>query len=171
MSDPAPRDKDEHEDLVAYLDGELDEEAARAVEAKLSRDPRARAEAEALKLTWDLLDYLPRPEPSASFTHRTLERVAALRPTGPQPVRQATRRRWVRLAWVATWLLAAGIGFGAVAFWPASLWPVAPEDDIERLARDLRVIENVRLYQYADDIKFLRDLDHPDLFGDDLPGY
>src|SRR5262249_17230514 len=69
--------------LVAYLDGELDEASAQALEAKLNTDPRARAEAETLRRTWELLDYLPRAEVSTSFTHRTLERLAVRTASGP----------------------------------------------------------------------------------------
>ncbi len=67
-------------ELVAYLDGELDADAARKVEARLQTDPDARARAEALKKSYDLLDYLPRPEPSPTFTTRTLEKLPALKP-------------------------------------------------------------------------------------------
>jgi hypothetical protein len=35
------------------------------------------------------------------------------------------------------------------------------------LARDRRLIENKRLYELVDDIGFLRQLDDPELFGDD----
>jgi hypothetical protein len=38
-------------------------------------------------------------------------------------------------------------------------------DDL--LLRDLRLIENKRLYDLVDDANFLRLLDEPDLFGDD----
>ena len=68
--------EEDRANLVAYLDGELDEHAARDLEARLANDPRARAEAETLRRTWELLDYLPRAEASGSFTHRTLERLA-----------------------------------------------------------------------------------------------
>ena len=71
MADERSLNDEERDELVAYLDGELDEQAARDVEARLGRDPRAKAEAEALRRTWNLLDYLPRPEPSGDFTHRT----------------------------------------------------------------------------------------------------
>src|SRR5262249_39026234 len=64
-------------DLVAYLDGELDPADARRVEARLATDPEARAKATALKKTFDLLDYLPRPEPSPDFTTRTLHKLPA----------------------------------------------------------------------------------------------
>ena len=89
MTEPSPRNEQEQADLVAYLDGELTGEAARTLEAKLSLDPQARAEADALRRTWELLDYLPRPEPSARFTHRTLERLSPVRSderrAGPAP--------------------------------------------------------------------------------------
>src|SRR5262245_49608728 len=65
-------------ELVAYLDGELDPAAARKVEARLASDPEARAKAAALKKTFDLLDYLPRHEPSPNFTTRTLDRLPAM---------------------------------------------------------------------------------------------
>src|ERR1051325_5882976 len=90
---------EERATLVAYLDGELDEAAAQAIEARLSSDPHARAEADTLLRTWDLLDYLPRTEASTSFTHRTLERLAVR--TSSQPVVRPGRR-------VPGWLLVAG---------------------------------------------------------------
>src|SRR5438067_8003934 len=92
--------EEDRTNLVAYLDGELDEAAARALEAKLSNDPGARAEAESLRRTWELLDYLPRAEASTTFTHRTLERLAVQ--TSSRPVLRPGR---ARLPW---WLLTAG---------------------------------------------------------------
>ena len=79
MSTPSSFDDKERADLVAYLDGELDGDAARRIEQKLALDDAARAEATALKKTWDLLDFLPRTEPSPSFTHRTMERLTPIR--------------------------------------------------------------------------------------------
>jgi anti-sigma factor RsiW len=109
MSEPSPLSERERADLVAYLDGELTGEAARALEAKLSLHPQARAEAEALRRTWAMLDFLPRAKPSADFTHRTMERLPSLRSTG--------RRRWWAgwpgLAWVLAMLLAGWGGYAA----------------------------------------------------------
>jgi hypothetical protein len=94
MSDePLPRPDDDtvppgdpfEAELVAYLDGELDDATARKVEMRLATDPAARRKAAALKKTFDLLDYLPRPEPSADFTTRTLDKLPAMK-TGPVPV-------------------------------------------------------------------------------------
>src|SRR5438552_12783946 len=78
MAKLPPLSDEDRENLVAYLDGELDSKAARALEAKLNLDAEARAEAEALRRTWEMLDYLPRPEPTATFSSRTLERVSAV---------------------------------------------------------------------------------------------
>ena len=66
MAKPPPWSAEERDNLVAYLDGELDEAAVRSLEARLARDPQARQELEALKRSWEMLDYLPRPEPSLS---------------------------------------------------------------------------------------------------------
>ena len=74
MPNSSPLNERERADLVAWLDGELEGEAARA-------------EADALRKTWELLDYLPRPEPSASFTHRTLSRLAPARGAVGRPCR------------------------------------------------------------------------------------
>lgn len=173
MSEPPPLSDEERDELVAYLDGELDEEAARGVEARLNRDSRLRAEAETLRATWDLLDYLPRPEPSPSFTHRTLDRVSALRSVS----RPVARRTWVSqiverpvasaltgAGWAAALAAFAIIGFGGAG----ALLSRHPTD--EDLVRDLRIIEKKRVYEKVDDIEFLHRLAHPDLFGDDGTG-
>src|SRR5205807_3086423 len=93
VSNPSAFSEKERADLVAYLDGELEGDAARALEQKLALDPAARAEADDLKRTWDLLDFLPKSEPSPNFTHRTLDR---LRPvaTASQPVSRRGRPWW-----------------------------------------------------------------------------
>src|SRR5438067_1775167 len=66
------------EEIVAYLDGELDAKAAEGLAAKIRTDPKLRTEADALQRTWDILDILPRPEPSATFATRTLSQAIPL---------------------------------------------------------------------------------------------
>ena len=80
MTKPKPVSEEARAELVAYLDGELSEDAARVVEDKINSDPTLRAEVDSLSRTWELLDYLPTHDPSPSFTHRTLERVSATKP-------------------------------------------------------------------------------------------
>jgi anti-sigma factor RsiW len=173
MAKLPPLSDEDRENLVAYLDGELDAQAARALEVKLNLDAEARTEAEALRRTWEMLDYLPRPEPTATFSSRTLERVSSLR---PQTVSANDKsRHWppwaVGIGWAAALLLAGSLGFMGVGWLserkPAAA-PATPPIDVDQiLVRDLRLIENKRLYELADDINFLRGLDDPELFGDD----
>jgi anti-sigma factor RsiW len=166
MTTPNPLNEQEQADLVAFLDGELGGEAARALEAKISLNPAVRAEAESLKRTWGLLDYLPKPEPSPNFAHRTLEKMAPI-PTAPQMLfpRRSLRPWWIGVGWAAGIFLAATVGYLGVS------WTGGRGDATDRdLTRDLRVIENKRFYDHVDDLDFLKSLDQPDLFGEDASG-
>ncbi len=169
MADQKPLNDDEREQLIAYLDGELAQTESQLVEKRLNTDPRFRAEADAMKRTWNLLDFLPKPEPSANFTNKTVDRLAALKPA---PAASSTRLRvWVpRVAWVAGLLLAVLVGYAVAGRMlpgtPPSSSGLSPEAE-QRLARDLRVIEQLGLFQHVDDIHLLNELDRPELFGDD----
>jgi hypothetical protein len=171
-------DKD-RADLVAYLDGELDEAAARAIETKLNRDPRVRAEAIALRKAWELLDFLPRAEPSANFTHQTLERLTVQRQ--PAGARKDGWPWWaIGLGWAAAVLVAAAAGFLGANYLTGSNEPRSqitdkPENPFDRmseeqiqgsLVQNLRILENKKLYDTVDDLEFVRKLDDPDLFGE-----
>ena len=77
MSDPHDQlDPAIQEQLVAYLDGELDADASRRVEEWLANDPRVRAALQRLDRTWELLDELETPLVRDGFTQTTLEMVA-----------------------------------------------------------------------------------------------
>ena len=76
-SDPKlPRDADSpvelHENLVAYLDGELPETAVRDVEQQLAQNPLLRRNVEAYQKAWELLDELPQIRATEQFTTRTV---------------------------------------------------------------------------------------------------
>jgi hypothetical protein len=153
---------EDRENLAAFLDGELDEKSALALEAKLNLDPAARQEVEALRLAWSMLDFLPRPEPSPAFTHRTMERLTTAMPravaTAAVPI---GRGRWlVGVVWAAAVLL--GVTLGAVA--GVFLWQ--PDDPLDaEIARNGRLIEHLSVYQSLIDFDFLKSLDLPELFG------
>ncbi len=168
-----PLNDDEKAELVAYIDGELDEEATQAMEARLAIDPDARAEMDALKQTWGLLDYLPKASPSSNFTNRTMERLT-LEKVGPAPAAKTQPMPTRRSGWVvaASWLvvvaLALGVGYlGVSHFAPVPSQPdLLPDPDLP-LVRHLRIVEKWRWYENADDLEFVKKLAHPEMFGDD----
>jgi anti-sigma factor RsiW len=166
---PIDNENEEEETLVAYLDGELDPQSEDAVETRLSLDVRVRSKVDALRRTWELLDYLPRPEPSPRFTSQTLDRISALRPAAVVPRSSPWPglrwRLWAfGLIWLALILLAGTLGFTAIRY----LLEKPRHGNLdELLVRYVWVIENEQLYKQVDDIGFLKQLAVPELFGDE----
>jgi anti-sigma factor RsiW len=185
MSDPddKPMPDDDldatEDDLVAYLDGELDPTTADAIEARLNLDPKARGEAESLKRAWDLLDLLPRTEPSTNFASRTLER---LEPSSPiataatvaiseSSAPKSPRRKFLIAAMWAVALVGASVaGYFARPALHGVLFPDDARVHDAQIFADQVLLENLRLYRHVDDVEFLKELDKPDLFGDDAGG-
>ncbi len=150
----------ERQDLVAYLDGELGElnpDAARALEAKLAQNATARREAEALQRTWEMLDYLPRPKAPASFTHQTVQKLTVGRPS---LVMRLGKQRLQRAAWAAGAAAAGILGFLIAFHWPHPELPTPSADDI-------RVLRYLPFYEKVESVEFLQELNHPELFGDE----
>jgi len=99
----------EQENLTAYLDHELDDMGAEQVTAALSRRPEVRKEAETLRKTWELLDYLPRPQAPKSFTEQTLTRLSS---TKGILLQQGMKwRRYAIAGWAACLITAGAFGF------------------------------------------------------------
>jgi anti-sigma factor RsiW len=173
MADNEHLSDNERDELIAYLDGEVDAETARGVEAKLNCDPRIRREAEALRKSYDLLDYLPRPQPSPSFTNRTMTRVSAVYPGLTEAGARPAWRRWALGAgWAAALLIAGVAGYATTSMiYRGKSASDTPAERDQQLVHDLRVIDNLRPYHAAGDINFLHELDRPELFGDEHAGY
>lgn len=146
------------EELVAYLDGELDADASDRVEQQLAADPAYRQKLKELQAAWDLLDQLPQAPVTESFTQTTVEMVALTAEAEVQAAekRLSRRRQWGVLA----------IGFTAAAALLVGYVIMAQRLDRsnQRLVQDLPVIENVDLYRIADSVDFLKSLDDASLF-------
>jgi hypothetical protein len=150
----------ERSDLVAYLDGELSESQAQVVAAKLTRSVSARHEVEMLTATWDLLDILPRLEPSPEFKTRTLS--LAIQTTAPEDqwlelARSATQRLGKILIVFVSTLLMIAIGYVTTRW----IWP----DPTARLAQDLSIAEHLDEYQAVREIEFVQMLDNSTILG------
>jgi len=147
-----------HEELSAYLDGELDPETVRRVEERLARDTAYQAELQRLERAWGMLDRLPRATVDEAFTKSTIEMVAVAAAEDAQNVlaEQPRRRRRQQFWGAATLLLSMAVGFVI----GTRIWT----DPNEPLLHDLKVVENLELYYQADDIEFLKLLEDEGLF-------
>jgi hypothetical protein len=162
MYEPEPNQSERlDEELVAYLDGQLDRQSARAVEQRLASEEPVRRRLQELAQSWDLLDQLPHAVAGDAFTRSTVEMVAV---AAEQEVAEQQQeepscraRRWL---WGVAAALAVGIAGYVLA---ASVWT----DPNEKLIRDLSVIENQERYKQAGDIEFLKRLNEEGLFSDD----
>ena len=162
MSETQPINDATQEELVAYLDGELEPQASRDVERRLATDPEYRQLLQLLSQAWDALDQLPHVQPPENFAGSTVAMVAQGAREEVAELKSSTSRR--RL-----WGILAGISGMAVALLLGSVITAAilPEPDAA-LIEDLPVIENVDVYLYADDIEFLHRLEESGLFAGDV---
>jgi hypothetical protein len=128
-------------------------------------------EVDTLRCTWEMLDYLPKPQPSGNFTSRTLDRVSAIRPVSrPLKIRGGWRPWVLGTGWAAAVFVAAVAGYEGGHWLGSRTQPPATRHAVNvqpQLVQDFRVIENRHLYEHADDLDFLRALLDPELFGEE----
>lgn len=146
------------DDLIAYLDGEMDVAGCRRVESILSSQPGARRDLEQLERTWSLLDQLPRARVDGTFTRTTVEMVAVSesQAINHQNQDEPKRRRRTWLIGACSLLAAAVVGFVTVT----TLIP----DPNEELLREYPVLEHLDEYRQAGSIDFLQQLSQEGLF-------
>jgi anti-sigma factor RsiW len=145
---------EQRENLVAYLDGELDESQAEEVEQGLKDSVVARHDVEMLSRTWDLLNFLPGVKASEEFSRKTLSTVQ----TSPGPavsrigdvLSRNGRRAALLSAWAAVLLVC-----GLVAYQATHRW--VPDPNAE-LLDDFDIVENLDDYQEVGNIEFLKAL-------------
>jgi len=143
---------DERANLVAYLDGELNDAEARSIATKLTQSLTARREVDALQKTWELLDFLPRPKATEDFTARTLSMAAQARDGRiASAANDLVRRAGIGLALAFTSALLFVLGY----FLALRVWP----DPTARLARDLPIAESLDEYRDVGTFEFLEQLD------------
>ncbi len=134
-------------DLVAYLDGELSAPDRQQVELRLASDPGYRALLRELQESWDLLDVLPQATENKSLTQTTVA-LATSEAALQQRKRFPLKLQHLKLFVAA--VLTGLVGFAIVYF------PLKKRQD--RRLRDLPVAQNIEVYRYAEDMKFLQAL-------------
>jgi hypothetical protein len=160
--EPINAESSVEEQLVAYLDGELDGESCRRIEELLAVDPEVRRKLHWLEQTWEALDELETAPVGEDFTRTTMEMVAlAAEEDVRKSLEEAPRRRR------RTWLLCGGgmLAAGLAGFLAFTLIASNPNRELNKaLVQNLPVLENLDKYQQVQDIKFLRMLEESGLF-------
>jgi anti-sigma factor RsiW len=153
---------DERSNLVAYLDGELDEVAARTIATILTKSPTARHEVATLQKTWELLDFLPLPTAAEHFSERTVTEIRKLE--FQTPVWRSSVGAWSSIAsrvaiTGSVAVLSLGIGY------LATRWAVP--DPTARVAQNLTLAEHLDEYLQIGSFEFLSKLvDSPEFATD-----
>ena len=158
------------EELVAYLDGELPDEAASRVENSLVDDPAVRRDVEQLTKTFDLLDLLPASEASDGFAEKTL---TAIRTQSSDPKPELTKND-ARAEKPQTIYSKHGILWGIRASAFLGLLFVATtafngafkqnSKPIDELLIELPIIERLDEYEEVGNVEFLKALSESGLF-------
>lgn len=161
----------EHEDsddpqlteIVAYLDGELNENDCLRLERQLASSPPLRGYAESLDRTWQLLDALGQASVSDQFTHKTLASLTTISSEDDQPAdkNKAGRFRWITRLPVAKtliWTLAGFVGSATgLQLAQKSQTEKAESEDVQ-LLRQLDLLEKYPKMYPIPNAEFLRKL-------------
>jgi hypothetical protein len=151
---------EERANLVAYIDGELTDVESRSIATKLTQSATARREVESLKKTWELLEYLPRPAASPSFSERTGTAIRTLESQGAAWKQNAGS--WISLGGRGLLAALAGAGLFCAGF-ALTHWGLP--DPSARLERDLSLAEHLQEYQEVGSFGLLEELAQSREFG------
>ena len=162
MDQTSPLTPELRADLVAYLDGELDEAATLEIERALSENPVIRHEIETLTRTFEMLEELPQESASEDFTETTLATIQVERDTSEQPAEPWLKRLprgTMTAGWVAAMAVSAVLGMVLSDRWGS--------DESDRLVEELPLVKNLDVYTDLESIDYLRELHKSGLFDDD----
>jgi anti-sigma factor RsiW len=143
---------EQRDNLVAYLDGELDDRSAQEIEQVLATSPVARHDVDMLSRTWDLVGVLPGAKVSEDFTRKTLSSLRAAeapRFQGLSPSASRFIRRGASLL-TATATVAA---LGLAGFLTTNRW--IPNES-EQILEELEILENLDKYTDVGNVEFLK---------------
>ena len=151
----------ESQQIVAYLDGELDAAANAEIEKRLAEDAEFALRLQQLQRAWDLLDDLPRAQSDIDFTRSTVELIAV----SAEDDLQATKNLVVQKK-IQSWLLRGGLVSLAILLgWFLGDWYFGRAQ--RQLLRDLPVIHQFDEYRLTEDLEFLKQLQDAGLFDEE----
>jgi len=151
---------EQREELVAYLDGELDPSLLETVESTLSKNQVARHDLNQLSKTYDLLNFLPRVTPDPELSRKTLGRIEA-KDSQLKPSLGIDLSRMRRYTIGIVWFLV----LSATAIAAFQFSQEFREDPTKLLLEDLPVIEKVDRYSEVNgEYEFLQKLHEEGIF-------
>jgi len=149
------------EDLIAYLDGELEGDAHERVERALRDDSALSAEADLLRRSGEMIRDLPRVEASSGFGDRVARATSAER---------AAPRGGLRRLFAVRYAAAAVLVLGVAGWWALTSGPAAEDapytltaQETEDIARDLYVLSNLDVLKELDAAELASLVDDLDL--------
>ena len=144
---------EDRDNLPAYLDGELNDDASRRIESILVQSSVARNDLELLSKTYDLLDELPRPDAPQDFIEKTLATVKLEQvkvSLSDQLWFQNTQKVLVLIGWTVALMIASVAGYAMTNR------VIKKPNDV--LVEELPLMKNLDRYQEVQSIQFLNDL-------------
>jgi hypothetical protein len=135
--------QEQRDNLVAYLDGELDDQGTQEIEQVLAVNPVARNEVDMLSRSWDMLNALPTHRASGEFSETTVAMLRAADEKGPRIPSDLVYRQVRRFLILCLWcgILAA---CGYVGFATTQKW--IPNDS-DALLEDYDIINHLDMYR------------------------
>jgi anti-sigma factor RsiW len=161
MPTESSKKPDMRANLVAYLDGELDEAATQIIEQTLAENSDVRGEVDSLTRTFEMLDELPRAQVSDEFTARTLSTIQIARQSqtdGDTPSHRRFGNRMLLASWIVG--LALSVLLGVLIGGRFS------RDDSTRLVEDLPILKNLDIYSEIGSVEYLQKLEMDGVLND-----
>lgn len=151
-------------EIVAYLDGELSDEASSRIEHRLASDSPLRTYAESLDRTWQLLGELEETEVSGEFTQRTMSSLKTIAGTEDDPTtavsQYSLQHLLIGLPWLQmiVWTTAGFISASVALLILASTQKPRVDADTADVLQNLELLERYPGLYPVPSVEFLKEL-------------
>ena len=148
----------ESQQIVAYLDGELDAATNAEIEKRLVADAEFALRLQQLQRAWELLDELPRADSNIDFTRSTVELIAVCAEDDLQATKNRQTQKKIQSLLIRSGLVSLAIVMG----WFIGDWYFGRAQ--RQLLQDFPVIHQLDEYRLTEDMEFLKQLQDAGLF-------
>jgi len=148
----------ESQQIVAYLDGELDSAMNAEIEKRLADDAEFALRLQQLQRAWELLDELPRAKSNIDFTRSTVELIAVSAEDDLQATKNRQTQKKIQSLLIRSGLVSLAIVMG----WFIGDWYFGRTQ--RQLLQDFPVIHQLDEYRLTEDMEFLKQLQDAGLF-------